>query len=198
MEQGALEILRQEHRALAALLQGLPRLLAQARQDARLPDFALLRALLFCVDEVPERAHHPRESQLLFPLLRQRCPELAPVLARLDDDHDKGEREVRALQHRLLAFELLGEPRRAAFERAAETYVAAYLEHMACEERELLPAAQRAFAPEDWQALDQAFAAWPAPPDAAALAPLLARLQAQAALVSMAPHGCDTGSVHGR
>ena len=159
MQRKALDIIRDEHQALAAMLRSLTLLLAQARREHKLPDFGVLRAMLFYVDEFPERLHHPKESALLFPKLRERCPELAPVLARLDDDHGLGEHEVRQLQHALLAFELLGEPRREAFERAAQDYVAAYLEHMAVEEREILPAARRTFTPEDWQALDEAFAA---------------------------------------
>ena len=159
MQRKALDIIRDEHQALAAMLRSLTLLLAQARREHKLPDFGVLRAMLFYVDEFPERLHHPKESALLFPKLRERCPELAPVLARLDDDHGLGEQEVRRLQHALLAFELLGEPRREAFERAAQDYVAAYLEHMAVEEREILPAARRTFTPEDWQALDEAFAA---------------------------------------
>ena len=159
MQRKALDIIRDEHQALAAMLRSLTLLLAQARREHKLPDFGVLRAMLFYVDEFPERLHHPKESALLFPKLRERCPELAPVLARLDDEHGLGEQEVRQLQHALLAFELLGEPRREAFERAAQDYVAAYLEHMAVEEREILPAARRTFTPEDWQALDEAFAA---------------------------------------
>lgn len=159
MQIQALDIIRDEHQALAAMLRSLTLLLAQARREHKLPDFGVLRAMLFYMDEFPERLHHPKESTLLFPKLRERCPDLAPVLARLEDDHSAGEHEVRELQHALLAFELLGEPRRAAFELAAQDYVAAYLEHMAVEEREVLPAARRTFTPEDWQALDEAFAA---------------------------------------
>ena len=159
MRHTALDIIRDEHQALAAMLRSLTLLLAQAHRDHKTPDFDVLRAMLFYVDEFPERLHHPKESTLLFPKLRERCPELAPVMARLDEDHAMGEREVRDLQHALLGYELLGEPRREAFESAAHNYVKAYLEHMAIEEREILPAAQRNFSGEDWRELDAAFAA---------------------------------------
>ena len=32
----------------------------------------MLRAMLFCVDEFPERLYHSKESQLLFPRIRER------------------------------------------------------------------------------------------------------------------------------
>lgn len=159
MKHTALEIIRAEHQALAAMLRSLILLLAQARREGKAPDFGVMRAMLFYVDEFPERLHHPKESELLFPRLKERCPELAPVLERLEQEHTHGEFEVRRLQHALVAYELLGEPRRDAFEREAQHYVEAYLEHMATEERDILPAARRALSDEDWVQIDAAFAA---------------------------------------
>lgn len=153
-----LRIIRDEHHALAAMLRTIPLLLAQHRQQGSRPDFDALRAMLFYVDEFPERLHHPKESELLFPKLRARAPQSRELLDRLDGDHGRGERAVRELQHRLLAFELLGEPRRAAFEQAAQRYVDAYLQHMALEEREVLPLAEQVLGPQDWAELDEAFA----------------------------------------
>lgn len=159
MRHAALDVIRDEHQALAAMLRSLLLLLQQSRRDAALPPFAVLRAMLFYVDEFPERLHHPKESRLLFPRLRQRAPELGALLDKLERDHASGERAIRQLEHALLAFEIMGEPRRRDFEDAAENYVADYLEHMACEEHDILPAAQRLFTPADWSELDAAFAA---------------------------------------
>lgn len=158
MRHATLDILQDEHQALAAMLRSLSMLLAQARRENTLPDFEVLRAMLFYVDEFPEKLHHSKETELLFPVLRERCPELAPVLARLDRDHGTSEKAIRALQHLLLAFEVLGEPRRQAFEEAVQQYIASYLEHMGIEEREVLPAARRVLSADDWALLDAAFA----------------------------------------
>ncbi len=159
MRPATITLLQEEHQALAAMLRSLGMMLQLARREGRLPDFDVLRAMLFYVDEFPERQHHRRETEFLFPLLRQRCPELAPVLQRLDSDHDISERAIRDLQHALLAFEVLGEPRREAFEQAAQQYTRHYLEHMAVEEREVLPAAQRSLGADDWARLDAIFEA---------------------------------------
>ncbi|MFA6262634.1 MAG: hemerythrin domain-containing protein [Bacteroidia bacterium] len=153
-----LDVIHDEHQALAAMLRSMLLLLAQARRDGNPPDFAVLRAMLFYVDEFPERLHHTKESQLLFPRLRERAPELAPVLDRLEREHGSGEAAIRELEHALLAFEVMGEPRRAAFETAADRYVRFYLEHMAVEEAEVLPVARRVFGAGDWDELDAAFA----------------------------------------
>ena len=159
MTASALAVIRQEHAALAAMLRSIPLLLEQARRRGELPDFALLRAMLFYIDEFPERLHHRKEDELLFPLVRERCPELAATLDQLDRDHEHGERAIRELEHALLAFEVLGEPRRAVFERAVQGYIEFYLRHMALEESEVLPAAQRALEAADWAQIDAAFAA---------------------------------------
>ncbi|WP_269631075.1 hemerythrin domain-containing protein [Pelomonas sp. BJYL3] len=153
-----LRIIRDEHAALAAMLRTLPLLLAEHRRAGTLPDFAALRAMLFYVDEFPERLHHPKESELLFPKLRARAPAMRDLLDKLDEDHARGERAIRDLEHSLLGFEMLGDARRAAFEQQAERYVHLYLQHMDIEEREILPAAMQLFSEEDWQDLDQAFA----------------------------------------
>lgn len=155
----SLTIIRDEHQALAAMLRSLPMLLAQARRENKQPDFSVVRAMLFYIDEFPERLHHTKETQLLFPKVRARMPELAATLDRLDADHGQGERAVRELEHLLLAYEVMGESRREAFEQAVERYIASYLNHMAVEETEVLPAAQAHLTPEDWAELDAAFAA---------------------------------------
>ena len=140
------------------MLRSLAMLLQQSRREHKPPPFDVLRAMLFYIDEFPERLHHPKEHELLFPRVRQRAPELASVLDKLDRDHVAGERAIRELEHGLLAFEVMGESRRDAFEAAVERYITAYLEHMACEERDILPAAKRLFNDADWAELDAAFA----------------------------------------
>ena len=79
--------------------------------------------MMFYIDEFPERLHHSKETRLLFPKLRQRVPGLSETIARLDAEHARGEAAIRNLERLLLAFEMMGEPRREAFEVAASRYV---------------------------------------------------------------------------
>lgn len=158
MTHSAIEVIRSEHLALSAMLRSILLVLAEHRRRDTLPDFAALRAMLFYVDEFPEQRHHRHESQVLFPKLRARTPLARDVLDRLDEDHARGERLIRELEHLLLAFEMMGAPRRAAFEQAAERYVAFYSAHMAMEEQQVLPLAERVLSEDDWQEIDDAFA----------------------------------------
>jgi hemerythrin-like domain-containing protein len=159
MSHPTLRIIHDEHAALAAMLRSIQLLLSQHRRQGTLPDFAVLRAMLFYLDEFPEKRHHFKESALLFPKLRARTPEAAAVLDRLDQDHGRGEAAIRELEHALLAFEMMGEARRNAFEQAAQRYLDFYFEHMTLEEKQILPLAERMLTAEDWAELDKAFLA---------------------------------------
>jgi hemerythrin-like domain-containing protein len=159
MDPSALRVIQAEHQALAAMLRSLVMLIDRTSSTRQPPPFDVMRAMLFYIDEFPERLHHPKESEMLFPKVRARRPDLASVFDSLDHDHARGEASARDLQHRLLAYELLGEPRREAFEAAARRYVQNYLQHMALEESTVLPAARESLLPEDWHALNAAFEA---------------------------------------
>ena len=159
MRHTALTVMNDEHQAIAAMLRSLSMLVTQAKRTRSMPDFALMRAMLFYLDEFPERLHHAKETRLLFPIIRERCPELASVLDRLDADDARGEVAIRGVERALLAFEILGESRRDAFEDAVQRYVGAYLHHMAIEESQVLPLARDRLTEADWAELDPAFEA---------------------------------------
>ena len=160
MPRPALQVIRDEHAAVSAVLRSMLQMMERGPDDGE-PErfFDVLRAMLFYIDEFPERLHHPKESDLLFPKLARAAPELLPVIRKLEDDHMQGEHRVRELQHLLLAWELLGDSRRPAFEEAARRYVDFYLTHMRTEETQLLPAAQQQLGDADWAQLNAAFQA---------------------------------------
>jgi len=158
MPHESIEIIHEEHTALAAMLRSIGMMVERGPGQRSENFFEVLRAMLFYIDEFPERLHHPKESELLFPQVARLAPETKDAIARLDQDHAKGESAVRELQHLLLAWELIGDARRAAFDTAARRYLAFYLEHMRLEETVILPAALRVLNDADWLELDAAFA----------------------------------------
>lgn len=157
MSHSCIQVIRDEHAALGAVLRSLLLLIDSGPGDQPERFFDVLRAMLFYVDEFPEKRHHPKESDLLFPRLVRAAPELMPVIRRLEADHMQGEGKVRELQHLLLAWELIGDSRRPVFADAARKYVDFYIAHMRVEETELLPAAREALTSAEWQELDAAF-----------------------------------------
>ena len=153
-----LRVIREEHASLAAVLHSLRLMLDQGPGDKPSAFFDVMRAMLFYIDEFPERQHHPKESRWLFPKVAERSSEAAEAIARLERDHAGGEAAVRELQHLLLGWELMGDARREAFAVALAKYMDFYLEHMRLEETVVLPAAQKHLQPGDWVAMDAAFA----------------------------------------
>ncbi len=190
MTHESLRIIREEHAALAAMLRSLMLMVQRGPKRDTETFFSVLRAMLFYVDEFPERLHHTKETDLLFPKIVAASAEVRDAIKRLDRDHARGESAIRELQHLLTAWELLGDTRRGAFEGACERYIKFYMEHMRLEENVVLPAAERDLSEADWNELDRAFAenrdplTGKYPPD-----PAYERLFAQILLKAPAPIG---------
>lgn len=185
----ALQVIHDEHVAVAAVLRSLQPLIDEGPGDEPERYFDLLRAMLFYIDEFPEQRHHPKESNLLFPKVARAAPELMPAIQRLETDHMQGESRVRELQHQLLAWELLGESRRAAFVESLHEYVSFYLDHMRVEETEILPAAERLLKASDWAELDRAFESERDPLAGGVADPAYERLFTRIVMATPAPLG---------
>jgi hemerythrin-like domain-containing protein len=158
MVHSSLQIIRDEHTALAAMLRALGAMIERGPGDEPERYFDMMRATLFYIDEFPERKHHPKESQLLFPQIARRSSACHDVLERLEKDHAGSERAIRELQHLLLAWELVGDSRRQVFEEAAHKYLQQYQSHMQLEDSVVLPLAEQVLDEADWLLLDAAFA----------------------------------------
>jgi hemerythrin-like domain-containing protein len=158
MKHSSLQTIREEHASLAAMLQSLRMMLKRGPGHDPQQYFDVLGAMLFYIDEFPEKLHHTKESSLLFPMVLKAAPQVRETVEHLENDHHQSEAGVRELQHMLLAWELLGESRRKAFEDHCERYIDAYLEHMKLEESVILPEAEKHLDAADWLELDAAFA----------------------------------------
>lgn len=149
-EQRALAVLREEHRSLAAVLHAL---LAEVQRPVEAQDPALLRAMLFYIEQFPERLHHPKEESHLFARLRQRTPAFDGLLAELQAQHEQGASTFAALQASLEAGDA------ADLAARVQAYAQQQWRHMAHEEKVVLPAASHHLLPEDWRAIAEAFEA---------------------------------------
>ncbi len=154
----SLRTINEEHATLNAMLQSLLMMIKRGPLNEPELFFDILRAMLFYIDEVPEKQHHPKETELLFPIVAKRSPQCAEVIQRLNNEHHKGESNIRDLQHLLVAWELLGDSRRVEFETAAQQYVDFYKEHMQLEESVVIPEALKVLDADDWRSIDATFA----------------------------------------
>ena len=119
--QASIRIIEDEHRSLAAVLHGMLYLVRQTREHGAKPDFKVLGAMLYYIDAVPERFHHPKEDKYLFALLRARCAEARPVLDRLQAEHRTGAEKIRSLAHALTRYDEEQPPWRRPYRHHAST-----------------------------------------------------------------------------
>lgn len=154
----AIRIIGNEHRSLAAVLHGMLYLVHDIRDNNTKPNFAVLGAMVYYIDTVPERFHHPKEDKYLFTLLRSRCPAAHQLLDRLEQEHRIGAEKVRTLQQALSRYQNGGSPEFGAFLAVVDEYVAFEWDHMRREESEVMPLAKEHLTAADWEAIDAAFA----------------------------------------
>lgn len=152
----ALTIIRDEHRALASVLKGLQYLVEQIRSGQSRPDFGLMKAILAYIDHYPDRLHHPKEDQYLFPALRARAPAAGAIIDELERQHHDGPGTIGRVVQALHAYES-----DAGTIEALKSVVDAYADfqwaHMRKEEQEILPLAEASLTGEDWARIDAAF-----------------------------------------
>ncbi|MFN7087583.1 MAG: hemerythrin domain-containing protein [Burkholderiales bacterium] len=154
----AIEVIRQEHRALATVMEVMQRLLAEIAAQHVPPDFTLLSAALYYVADFPERCHHPKEDEHLFKALRRRTTQFNAVLDELQAEHVHSGRMLTQLQCALVRYQGGAAGGLEAFRAAITAYAAMMDEHMRKEDA-LLERARQTLAAEDWQAIAAAFGA---------------------------------------
>jgi nucleotide-binding universal stress UspA family protein/hemerythrin-like domain-containing protein len=158
----AVGIIRDEHRSLAAVIHAWMHALAAARKAGTEVDVVLMRAIVRYVQQFPVRLHHPKEEEHLFRCLRLRTKDCDADLDELGRQHVRDEQLVAALGRQVEVLATVDAEARSKASRALEDEVASYAsflwDHMGREESVILPAAQRHLLPEDWAAIDAAFA----------------------------------------
>ena len=147
-EQRAIATLRDEHRSLAAVLHAL---LARVDDATGPVDPALLRAMLFYIEQFPERLHHPKEDAWLFRKLRERTNECNALLSELEQQHVAGARHFAELGRVLESGDWV------AFRQGVHDFAQMQWQHMRTEEGLVLPAASRHLQPADWKSIAEAF-----------------------------------------
>lgn len=153
----AIQIIHDEHRSFAAVLNGLLSIIEGIREGKMQPDFFLLKAMLHYIEEFPEKVHHPKEDQYLYRLLRQRDAGIVPLLDELEREHVRGRALVLQLEQAIKRYEAQGAAGFSEFSAVVSSYAEFHWAHMLKEEKQVLPVAEKALSAEDWAEIDQAF-----------------------------------------
>ena len=159
MKHTSLRLIRDEHRSLAAVLRAIEHVVAKANAAEQMPDFSLLRAMLYYLREFPERRHHPHEDQVLFARIKTRTRDADAAIAELQDEHNQGEELLATLAKALDDWESGATDAGARFAATLSGFTVFYFAHMQKEEQLVLPVAERVLSAEDWHAVHVAFEA---------------------------------------
>ena len=152
-----LTIIKTEHRRLSAVINCFVGVLKDWRAGKGAPDFDLLETIHAYFRSFLYTFHHPKEEEHLFPALLKAAPELANVMAHLEGEHASGFTMLQTLDDTLAAFRDGAPGGIDAYLAAAEAYQELEWKHMATEEKEILPRAQKALSDADWDRLDAVF-----------------------------------------
>jgi hemerythrin-like domain-containing protein len=154
----AIQTIKDEHRSIAAVLHALKQLARDAEDPSLEPRFDVFRAMIYYIDQFPERLHHPKEDLVLFARLERRAPQAKALIDDLRAEHVKGAQLIRDLEQALVALEVGWAGAEKTFRAAVDAYAEFHWSHMRKEEQQLLPMAERLLTAEDWREIDSAFA----------------------------------------
>jgi branched-chain amino acid transport system ATP-binding protein len=155
----SIDIIHGEHRALASVLQALRFVVGEIRAGKLQPDFSLLAAMVNYITQVPEKVHHPKEDNHLFPRLRNRSATATDLIDILEKQHVDGYQMTIGLLQALIHYQSVGATGFAAFNATVQDYLDFSWNHLNQEEKELLPLACEALTADDWKEIDTEFAA---------------------------------------
>lgn len=116
------------------------------------PDYDRMHDIVQWLREYSDTTHHPRED-VAFERMAARDPSLRLQINRLLQEHRVIAHAGQALLELLDGAAGGSTIPRADIEAAAATYLVYYRNHMATEEREMLPRAARLLGDADWQAV---------------------------------------------
>ena len=156
MRPEAIQIIKDEHLAISAVLYSLRYLVKEMRKGAK-PNFPLLKAIFDYIVSYPDRWHHPKEDKYLFAAVKRRTHDADELIARLEHEHAVGYPMIEELTRLLVAFQNGDQAAREAFFNGAERYVELEWGHLRTEEDVFMPIAERVLSAEDWAEIHAAF-----------------------------------------
>lgn len=130
----------------------------KALRSGQPPDFSQLDRLLLYVERYPQRLHQPAEEHHLFRAIAQREPGAARPIARAKRDHAACTGYVNRLRDALNRWRRGQSSAGGEVALFADDYVRFCRLHARIEERDLLSIATRVLTPDDWRAVELAFA----------------------------------------
>jgi hemerythrin-like domain-containing protein len=155
----ALHTIRSEHRSLGAVLQTLKAMVTEVLDGGATPDFPLFWRMLYYIEQYPDRLHHPKEDQELFPRVRARSPAAGAIIDKLERDHEQCAGQLDQVRVSLAHVEAGVAEELPELKARIDAFADFYWRHMRMEEEQLLPLAEKDLSAADWDAIGRSFGA---------------------------------------
>lgn len=152
----ALNVIRDEHRAMAAVLDALAHVVRGIDAGRMKPDYTLLASMVDYIAEMPDKLHHPKEDRI-FALLRPKTHGLDGYLDVLEAEHQRAVPATSALDRALVHYLQAGADGFGTFRDASLSYISHEFKHMSMEERYVFPEARRLLAADEWEEINADF-----------------------------------------
>ena len=151
----AIQIIQDEHRKLWRVASTVNIVADEMDAGSAVPA-PFFHAVFDYIEGFIDKAHHPKEDDFLFRLLRLRTDRADAILAKLEAGHQQGPATLQALRSSLSR---ASQGHCSEFTQALRTYTKYQEEHIRVEERDVMPLAREVLTADDWAAIDQAFLA---------------------------------------
>lgn len=157
----ALGIILDEHRSIAAVVGGIRELVEHSEaSSADAPDLTSLEAMLAYLQAFPLKLHHPKEEALLHRFLRLRVPNCDTLLSEIELQHELEHALVSQTLASVTAMRMLQTNdalTTATLVDRVNALANAVWQHLALEERSVLPLARLHLHEQDWVEMAAAF-----------------------------------------
>lgn len=151
----ALRIITEEHQNLWRIAVTMEQVADEIEAGGHI-EREFFNSLFDYIEQFVDRAHHPKEDDYLFRLLRLRSDDAVAILDRLQAEHRNGPENLKALRTKL-ADAAAGKLGGADFAYALRVYTEGLKSHIHSEEKDAIPLAREVLTAEDWAEIDRAF-----------------------------------------
>ena len=151
----AIQIIQDEHRKLWRVASTVNIVADEMDAGSAVPA-PFFHAVFDYIEGFIDKAHHPKEDDFLFRLLRLRTDRADAILAKLEAGHQQGPATLQALRSSLSR---ASQGHCSEFTQALRTYTKYQEEHIRVEERDVMPLAREVLTADDWIEIDKAFLA---------------------------------------
>ena len=149
----ALRIIADEHKNFWRIAVTLEQVADELDAGAAV-DPAFFRSVFDYIEQFADRAHHLKEDEHLFRLMRLRSAEAVPLIEALEQDHRLASEHLLQLR---AAFAQAGAGGQVALAASLRDYAQRLKTHITSEETEAMPLARRILSESDWAEIDARF-----------------------------------------